>query len=375
MMNIEATAAEVESEVQGRLGVITLNRPKALNALNLAMVERLETVLTDWSDDPAVDAVLIRSGSDRAFCAGGDVRSIGILPAPADRMALGRTFFGTEYRVNHQINVFPKPFIALINGVVMGGGLGVSMHGSHRIVSETIRMAMPETVLGLFPDVGGTWFLNRCPGVIGRYIALAGPHLGAGDALAAGLATHHVPFARFDDLVTELANAGALDHAAVDRVIAGHAGAEPQGSLDGRRDDIERLFGADDLDTVIARVAAAACEAEWVAEAASVLRRASPTSLRATWRRMVEGRGQSIERILRDDYRMAVRLVGGHDFAEGVRAILVDKDNAPNWSPPTLAAVTDGEIDALLLPLEDEAARLPFVASTPSSIPRRSAAR
>ena len=374
-MNIEATLAEVASEVQGRLGVITLNRPKALNALNLAMVERLETVLTDWFDDPAVNAVLIRSSSDRAFCAGGDVRSIGILPDPADRMALGRAFFGTEYRVNHQINVFPKPFIALINGVVMGGGLGVSMHGSHRVVSETIRMAMPETVLGLFPDVGGTWFLNRCPGAIGRYLALAGPHLGAGDALAAGLATHHVPFAQFDDLVTGLANAGALDHAAVDRIITAHAGAKLQGLLDERRNAIGRLFGADDLDLVVASVEAAACEAEWIAEAASVFRRASPTSLRATWRRMVQGRTQPIERVLGDDYRMAVRLVGGYDFAEGVRAILVDKDNAPNWSPPTLAAVTEGEIDALLRPLGGEEDQLPFIAPAPRSNSAREPAR
>ena len=366
-MDLEATRAEVESEVQGRLGVITLNRPKALNALNLAMVERLETALTDWSDNPAVDAVLIRSSSDRAFCAGGDVRSIGILPAPADRMALGRAFFGAEYRVNHQINAFPKPFIALMNGLVMGGGLGVSIHGSHRVVSETIRMAMPETVLGLFPDVGGTWLLNRCPGVTGRYLALAGPHLGAGDALGAGLATHHVPFAKFDDLVTDLTDADALDHGAVNRIIAAHAGARPHGSLDERQNAIERLFGADDLDLVIASVETAACEAEWIAEAASVLRRASPTSLRATWRRMVQGRDQPIERVLTDDYRMAVRMVGGHDFAEGVRAILVDKDNAPRWSPPTLAAVTHEQIDALLLPLDDEANQRPTIASVSSS--------
>ena len=353
-MASEATPPEVDSEVRGRLGVITLNRPKALNALDLAIVEQLETTLGKWGSDPAVDAVLIRSSSNRAFCAGGDVRSIGILPDPADRMALGRAFFGTEYRVNYQINIFPKPFIALMNGVAMGGGLGISVHGSHRVVSETVRMAMPETILGLFPDVGGTWFLNRCPGVIGRYLALAGPHLSAGDALAAGLATDHVPFASFGDLVADLANAGALDHAAVDRIIAMHADAKPQGSLDERRNDIERLFGSDDLDLVIASVEAAALEAEWIAEAASVLRRASPTSLRATWHRMVRGKGQSIERVLADDYRMAVRIVGGQDFAEGVRAILVDKDNAPRWSPATLAEVSEKEIEALLLPLNNE---------------------
>jgi enoyl-CoA hydratase len=345
---------EIKSEVMGRLGVITLDRPKALNALNLPMVTRLEAVLDAWAADAAVDAVLIRSGSDRAFCAGGDVRSIGILPDPADRMALGRAFFGTEYRVNLRINTFPKPFIALINGIVMGGGLGVSIHGSHRVVSETVRMAMPETVLGLFPDVGASWFLNRCPGALGRYIALIGPHLTAGDALDAGLATHHVPFAAFNGLVSTLAAGDSIDSLAVDHAIAVHAGATLRGELAERQDVVDRLFGGSDLNRVVANIDAAVSEAGWIGEARAVLGRASPISLRATWRRMVQGKGQSIQRILADDYRMAVRIVGGEDFAEGVRAILVDKDNAPRWTRSTLADVTEDVIDELLAPMNGE---------------------
>lgn len=351
-MTADMSSEEILSEVRGRLGVITLNRPKALNALNLNMVEQLEAIIARWAEDPDIEAVLLRSASERAFCAGGDVRSIGILPDPKERMALGQTFFGTEYRVNYRINTYPKPFISLINGIAMGGGLGLSIHGSHRVVSEDLRMAMPETVLGLFPDVGGTWFLNRCPGMIGRYLALIGPHIDAADALTARLATHHVPGTAFDALAAELAAANRLDHAAVDAIIGAHSTVPDGQVLAGRVVEIDRLFTGSDLDMVVARINEAAGDAGWIAEAQSVLRRASPTSLRATWRRMVDGVGQSIEQVLEDDFRMAVRIVGGHDFAEGVRAILVDKDGAPRWNPASLEDVTDDNIAALLAPLE-----------------------
>ena len=350
-MTVERPVREVDSAIQGRLGVITLNRPKVLNALNLAMVVRLDDILADWADNPTVDAVLIRSASERAFCAGGDMRSIGVLPNPAERMALGRAFFGTEYRVNLRIHTFPKPFIALLNGITMGGGLGLSIHGSHRVASETLRMAMPETVLGLFPDVGGTWFLSRCPGAVGRYLALIGPHLGAADAQLAGLTTHHVPYAAFENLVSALAAADRLGTAAVDAIIGAHASVPPAGTLAGREADIARLFVGDELQTVVAAIDASASSSDWIAEAQSVLRRASPTSLRATWRRMVEGKDQSINQVLSDDYRLAVRIVGGHDFAEGVRAILVDKDMSPRWNPSTIEAVSEADIDALLAPM------------------------
>ena len=340
----------MQAEVRGRLGTITLNRPKALNALNLAMVEQLDNILARWAVDPAVDAVLIGSASERAFCAGGDVRSIGILPDPSERMSLGRAFFGTEYRVNWRINTFPKPFIALIGGIAMGGGLGISVHGSHRIVSETLRLAMPETLLGLFPDIGATWFLTRCPGAIGRYLALTGVSIGAADALAAGLATQHVPSSEFAALTADLSSAPKLDGALVDSTVARYAAPARGGSIPERAAEIDRLFGTDDLDTVLAEVASASSTAAWIGEADAALRRASPTSLRVTWRRMVEGRDRSIEQILDDDFRVAVRMVGSHDFAEGVRAILVDKDGAPRWDPASLAEVTEADAAALLAP-------------------------
>ncbi|WP_395018759.1 enoyl-CoA hydratase/isomerase family protein [Dongia sp.] len=350
-MTAPPTTSDLIATIEGRLGVITLDRPKALNALSLAMVEALETVLDDWARNPAVDAVLIRSSSERAFCSGGDVRAIGILPDPAARTALGRSFFATEYRVNHRINTFNKPFIALLSGVAMGGGLGLSVHGSHRVASETLRMAMPETVLGLFPDVGGAWFLNRCPGAIGRYLALTGQHVGTADALTAGVATHHVPAARFAALIGALVAAPKLDRAAVDAIIAAHEADAGTGPLAERRAEIDRLFSGVDLDAVVAAVDQAASGADWIAEAKAVLHHASPTSLRATWRRMIDSRGQDTARVLKDDYRMAVRIVAGHDFPEGVRAIFVDKDRNPRWQPATLSEVTAAEIDALLAPL------------------------
>ena len=352
-MTVEPTGCEVDAAIRGKLGVITLNRPKALNALNLAMVERLDEILAKWAKDPSVEAVAIRSASERAFCAGGDMRSIGVLPRPQERMALGKAFFGTEYRVNYRIGAFPKPFIALINGIAMGGGLGVSVHGSHRVVSEDLRLAMPETVLGLFPDVGGTLFLNRCPGLIGRYLGLIGPQLGAADALMAGLATHHVPYASFEDLVSALSAAETLDAAAIDSMLDAHAVVPNGGRLAERQADIDRLFGGDDLDAVVAAVDAAAAGSDWIADAQAVFRRASPTSLRATWRRMTDGASHSIGDVLADDYRMAVRIVGGHDFAEGVRAVLVDKDQSPQWDPSTLDGVSEADIDELLAPLDD----------------------
>jgi enoyl-CoA hydratase len=349
-MTVELPEREVESHVEGRLGIITLNRPKALNALNLSMVEQLDALLADWAGNPAVDAVLIRSASERAFCAGGDVRSIGILPDPAERMAAGQAFFGTEYRVNYRINSFPKPYLALINGVAMGGGLGLSIHGSHRVVSENVRIAMPETVLGLFPDVGGTWFLNRCPGSIGRYLALIGPHIGAADALTAGLATHHVRLDAFPRLTEDLAAAGRLDAATVDSILGDHSRAPQPGTLTERASEIDRLFGGYNLNAVLDRIDKTAADQPWIAEAQAVIRRASPTSLRGTWRRMVDGKGQSIEKVLTDDFTMAVHMVGRDDFAEGVRAILVDKDQSPQWLPPTLDAVLESDIDKIIYP-------------------------
>nr|WP_295744109.1 enoyl-CoA hydratase/isomerase family protein [uncultured Acidocella sp.] len=343
---------DVALQIEGRLGIITLNRPKALNALTVEMAEFLGATLADWAVNPAVQAVLIRGAGERAFCAGGDVRALGAIAAPEGRRAAARRFFQAEYGLNYRINQFPKPYVALINGVAMGGGMGLSIHGSHRVVSETLRMAMPETVLGLFPDVGATWFLSNTLGALGRYLALVGPHLDAADALAVGLATHHVPAADFSALTADLATAPQLDKAVVDDIIAAHARPAEGGTL-AAHSEIDSVFGKDDLNAVLACLDAKAPTSAWAEQAQATLRRAAPTSLLVTWRRMLDGPGQSIGRVLEDDYRLGVRMAGAHDFAEGVRAILVDKDQQPRWQPADLGDVTSAQIDALFAPMAD----------------------
>jgi enoyl-CoA hydratase len=193
---------DVLFETRGPIGLITLNRPKALNALNIAMIDAIEPKLVGWAADPAVTAVVIRGAGDRAFCAGGDLRALYDQGAAAQRIALDdpeRDFFRKEYTLNWRIHHFPKPYIALIDGITMGGGVGLSRHGSHRVATGRTVFAMPETGIGLFPDVGGGWFLNQCGGALGRYIALTGVHLKESDTLYAGIATHHVRAERLDD--------------------------------------------------------------------------------------------------------------------------------------------------------------------------------
>jgi enoyl-CoA hydratase len=349
---------DVRVERHGRLGLILLDRPKALNALNLAMAERLDAVLADWAVDESVEAVAIRGLGGRAFCSGGDVRAIGVLPDPAERAALGDRFFRAEYTVNHRIHTFPKPYVALIDGIAMGGGMGLSIHGSHRIVTENSLLAMPETALGLFPDVGASWYLTQCPGRMGRYVGLTGLRLDAADALALGLATHFVPAAVLDALTADLAAADRLGRGEIDRILARHQGQASASALPARQADIDRVFGADSLEAIMAGLAVE--PVDWAAEALVAMHRASPTSLAVTFRRLMEAPGQGIAEILRRDYRLARHLVAGPDFAEGVRAILIDKDQAPRWQPAALAELDPGAIDGLLAPLADPAEELTF---------------
>lgn len=340
----------VEVKVEGRLGVITLNRPKALNAINLDMVRTISAAVGRWENDDRIDAILIRSGIERAFCSGGDVRAIGILPEPVDRVTLAREFFSAEFALNCRINRLRKPYVALINGIAMGGGLGLSIHGSHRVVCETTRMAMPETVLGYFPDVGATWFLSRCPGAIGRYLALAGSQIGPADAIWTKLATHYVPYAAFDDVTHALAARSSLDHDQVDAIIDRFSAQVEESPISLQAPSIDDVFGSTDLRTALTKVTSLAERDEWAVQACANLQRACPTSLHATWGRMVNGAGQSIEQVLVNDFRMALRMVGRDDFQEGVRAVLVDKDQSPRWRPASVSDVSNESVNGLLAP-------------------------
>jgi|HubBroStandDraft_1064217.scaffolds.fasta_scaffold00061_44 enoyl-CoA hydratase len=342
-----ADPAEVLIEARGGLGLITLNRPKALNALSLGMIEAIETALSGWAEDDRIGAVLIRSGGGKAFCAGGDVRAIATSGAGPESQLLKERFFAAEYRLNYHIHTYSKPFLALIDGITMGGGCGLSLHGSHVIATERTVLAMPETVLGLFPDVGATWFLNRLPGEMGVYLALCGVRLGANDLLPLGLAGHYVPSEAGAALIDSLAE-GPYDPPTLAATLARHGG-DPGGAVVAlRRHDVDTLFAG----ATVAAIAAALAGAGpgWPEEALGVLRRASPTSLAITLRQLRLGRSLDLVRMFRTEYRLAVRCTRGHDFAEGVRAVLIDKDNAPCWQPDRIEALDDAAIAAYFFP-------------------------
>lgn len=321
-------------EVRGRLGLVTLNRPQALNAFTLGMYRRLDPVLRAWEGDPAIGAVAIRGAGDRAFCAGGDIRAIyeagrGIGPDPG----LTRDFFREEYRLIRRVHRYAKPYLALIDGITMGGGAGMALNGRYRIATERTVFAMPENGIGLFPDVGATRFLNACPGRIGRYLGLTGARLGAADAIYCGLATHFVPFERLDALLAAVATG---------EDFAGFAADPGKPPLQARQAEIDRLFAGDSVEAIVAGLDEDTRK--------SVLR-GSPTSLKIFLRQMDVGRGFDLDAALRLEFRIGQHVMAGHDFYEGVRAAIIDRDQNPSWQPATLAQVDEGLVDRYFAPL------------------------
>ncbi len=338
---------EIRFVVEGGLATIELTRPKALNALTLDMIRAMTPALDAWEDDDAIAAVVIKGEGERAFCAGGDVRAVyrSIVDNPDGRgpSELSRTFFFEEYRLNHQIHAFSKPYIALLDGVTMGGGVGLSIHGSHRIATERLLFAMPETGIGLFPDVGGGWFLPRLPGELGTYLALTGARLDAGSALGLGLATHFVPSGRLEALEAALAAtlAGRSEgRSGVNDVLDRFA--EPAGpdALEPHRDLIDRCFAADDVEQILDSLVADG--SSFALKARDELLSKSPTSLKISLAQLRRGRNASnLADVLVMEYRMAQACMAEHDYFEGIRALLVDKDHAPVWRPADLASVDE----------------------------------
>ncbi|MFO1057036.1 MAG: 3-hydroxyisobutyryl-CoA hydrolase [Dongiaceae bacterium] len=337
--------SELRVERRGRLCLVILDRPAALNALTLGMVDALDALLRAAASDSGVAAVAVRGAGERAFCAGGDIRAL--YEAGRRGEALSRDFYCREYRLNRRIARFPKPYIALIDGIVMGGGVGVSMLGSHRLVGDRALFAMPETGIGFFPDVGGGWFLPRCPGEIGAYLGLTGARLGPADMLAAGLATHGLSSAALAALPDELP--AALERPdGLARLLADRAAPPAPAGLAGRRAAIDRLFAGSSVEAILARLAAA--PEPWAAEAAEALRRASPTSLKVTLRHLRAGH-PDLETVLRMEYRMTQHFMRGEDFFEGVRAAIIDKDKRPRWRPDRLEAVSEAAVAGYFAPL------------------------
>lgn len=304
--------------------VIELARPAALNALDLAMVRLMTGALTAWRDDPAVRSVVVRSASPKAFCSGGDIVAMRAAGLAGDGTAV-RTYFAAEYALNALIARYPKPYTALIDGYAMGGGLGISVHGSARVVTERACLAMPETAIGFFPDIGASYFLPRLPGAFGWYLGLTGARVSGPAAVACGLATHYVPAADLPALEDALAAAEDGPGAVLDRFAA--APPPPPGYADAAG----RCFSAPDLARLRARLAAETRERDWADDALALLDAASPASLAITFDLLRAGAGSTLEECLGRELDLACRTARAADFHEGVRAALVDKDRKPVW--------------------------------------------
>jgi enoyl-CoA hydratase len=333
-------ADEILLERDGGLGMVTLNRPQALNTLSLAMYRRFDPQLIAWGKDRSVEALLVRGAGGRAFCAGGDVRAIydarTYAKGPGDYKA---DFFREEYRLIQRVHRFPKPYIALVDGITMGGGCGISINGSHRVASERTVFAMPEVHIGLFPDVGASRFLTLCPGHVGLYLALTGTRLRAADALYCGFATHYVPHERLAALTVAL---GEGHGKGVDATIARFAADPGPAGLPALRRQIDHCFACGSVEEIVAALRGES--ATWARDALAAIERASPLSLKITFHQFQLGRGMEIEQALALEYRMTQHVMAGHDFFEGIRALLVDKDNKPRWQHDRVEAVTEAEV-------------------------------
>lgn len=341
--------AEVIIHREGVAGRITLNRPQALHALNEEMCLAMDAALKLWADDPEVELVVVdHAAGSRGFCAGGDIRMLAESGA-ADGSA-AQAFFRAEYRLNTRIKNYRKPYVAFMDGVTMGGGVGISVHGSHRVATERTLFAMPETGIGLFPDVGGGWFLPRLGPPLGMWLALTGERLKGGDVCAAGIATQYVESGVVDALKAQVCDGGLEMLEAMEW--------DEAGSFEKHLETIERCFWKPSVeDTMLALEGEVshAVSGEWAKKQLETLKTKSPRTLKVAHRQLALGlQAQTFEDNMRMEFRIGCRQVHSHDFQEGVRAVIVDKDNAPKWDPATLAGVTDEVLDAVFAPLGDD---------------------
>ena len=351
-MNAASGAEDILFARRGSLALITLNRPKALNSLTLAMMQALDAQLDAWEADGSVAAVAIEGAGGRAFCAGGDIRALYDSRASGNR-AYRAEFYREEYTQNRRIFRYKKPYVALVDGIAMGGGVGLSVHGSHRIASERTLFAMPETGIGLFPDVGASYFLPRLPGSLGMYLGLTGARLAAADCRYTGIATHYVPSERHPALLEALAAADlGAGKRAVDRVIARFAAEAGPAPLAAVRASIDSAFAQGSVEEIMASLAREA--SPWAKETLADLERKSPTSLKLTFRQLREGRSLDFEAAMVMEYRICQYCMDGHDFFEGVRAAIIEKGGTPRWRPSTLAEVSEAEIDRAFAPRADD---------------------
>ena len=341
---------EIIFEQKGQLGVITLNRPKALNALTHEMAIALDEKLQAWAADDSIQAALIKGTGEKAFCAGGD-----IVKLYNEGKAGGDypyRFYHDEYLCNARVKHFPKPYIAFIDGIVMGGGVGVSVHGSHRIATERTLFAMPESGIGLFPDVGGTYFLPRCPGELGMYLGLTGARLKAADTVYAGVANAYIQSANLEGLEQALATMqfSGDPHRDVDQLISVYAEDPGPAPVAEQMAAINKHFAGDSVDAILSSLDSD--DSDWAAKTAQGLRSKSPTSMKVTVRQIREGAKRDFDDCMKLEWRMVNRIIKGVDFYEGTRAVVIDKDQAPVWSPASLDDVSEEDIETYFAPLE-----------------------
>ena len=347
----QMSQSEILFEHIANAGVITLNKPKTLNAVTYSMVKLLHAQLIEWEHDPSIKQVIIKAAAGRAFSAGGDIRDLyerGIVGQPHLQ------FFWDEYLLNAYIKSYPKPYIALIDGIVMGGGVGVSFHGSHRVAGDNISFAMPEVGIGFFPDVGGSYFLPRLPGETGLYLALTGNRIKKDDCLWSGLATHYCPS---DDLAAlEMALCECDD---VETILSRHQSDISECEISHRQADIDQAFSASSLSEIFQRLTEmskrdAEGRAEWAEKILNTMRAKSPTSIEIAFRQMRDGRKLSMPQCMQLEYRIVSRVLSGTEFYEGIRTAIIDKDGAPRWTPNSIEAIDHSVIDDVFTPLAGE---------------------
>jgi enoyl-CoA hydratase/carnithine racemase len=336
-----------------RLGIATLNAEKSLNALTLEMIRLLDAQLKRWSVDESIACVVLLGAGGKAFCAGGDVRSLrdSILADAELRTpdSYAQTFFSEEYRLDHSIHTYAKPLLVWGSGIVMGGGLGLLAGASHRVVTETSRIAMPEVTIGLFPDVGGSWFLQRMPGRSGLFLALSGAPLNAHDALVVGLADRFVRSTDFGPLLESLSTAAwssevAANHRVLSAELRGF-GAQakdvlPASNVSANAQTIEQLTDADTLQEIVQRIASYGGDDGWLKKAAATIAAGSPTSMGLAWELRRRAKHMSLAQVFQLELIVAVQCAMHPNFPEGVRALLIDRDNKPSWTPATVGALT-----------------------------------
>jgi enoyl-CoA hydratase len=323
-----------------------------MNAITHNMVRALAAKLVAWAEDESVNRVIVTASTERAFCAGGDIRALHDL-GKSGRAGEALQFWRDEYTLNALIKRYPKPYISLIDGIVMGGGVGLTIHGSHRIAGDRFQFAMPEVGIGFFPDVGATWFLPHMPGEVGTYCALSGERMKKGDALVAGIATHYVPSIRFPELLSALTEVSPVEN-----VLLSFAEKLGIGQIAVHRNAIDRLFAGDrveDLLTALDREAITrSAEGGWAGATSALIRGKSPTSLKIALAQIRRAKHWTFNDCMKAEFRIVSRVIEGHDFYEGVRAVIIDKDNAPRWYPASLKEVSDADVDRYFAPVAQE---------------------